>query len=296
MKEVKNRMSYIYKLLDEKTAEILNKDSLISLSRPFLAFKSEGKGFKVFRTMFERLNENSDSESLHKDKQLLKEARDWICGYYDSLSPELRNEYNHYGIKSDLQIAMTIFFQTYCGYFTSTNLEDALTRKKYIEDNKQLCYGKNKYVKLSVEVNKLNNLFWTSNKDYHFKCDTRQDDDSINGVIKGTLHIHKIEYSTPSKLKQPFATFNGSDDRQVSSLLKYVNEYYSLQNETRLMFRIPSYRPNESVVGFNCYYPAIHFESFEQQMVYLIKSICLEALKYPEYVYLEIHDFEIKNF
>ena len=62
----------------------------------------------------------------------------------NSLSPELRNEYNHYGIKSDLQIAMTIFFQTYCGYFTSTNLEDALTRKKYIEDNKQLCYGKNK--------------------------------------------------------------------------------------------------------------------------------------------------------
>ena len=175
-------------------------------------------------------------------------------------------------------------------------MEDELIRKKYIEDNKQLCYGKDKYVKLSVEGNKLNNLFWTSNKDYHFKCDTRQDADSFNGGIKGTLHMHRIEYSTPLELKQPFVAFNWSDDRRISYLLKYVNEYYSLQNETRVMLRIPSYRPNESVVGFNCYYPAIRFESFEQQMVYLIKSICLEAIKYPEYVYLEIHDYEIKNF
>ncbi len=288
-------MSYIYKLLDEKTADILDKDMLISLSRPFFAFKSEGKGFKVFKTMFERLKEDSKIESLHTDKQLIKETHEWICGYYDSLSTELRNEYDQYGIKSDLQIAMTIFFQTYCGYFTSINLDDETTRKKYIEDNEFLCKGKNKYVKLSVEENDLQKLFWTSNNDYHFKCDTQQDDAHLFGGIRGALHIHKIEYSTPEGLKQPFAAFNGSDDRKISSLLKYVNEHYGSQNEIRLMFRIPSYRPNESVVGFNCSYPPIHFESFEQQMVYVIKSVCLEALYYPDYVYLEVHNFEIKD-
>lgn len=289
-------MSYIYKLLDEKTAEILNKDNLISLSRPFFVFKSEGKGFKVFRTMLERLNEDTMMKSLHTDKQLLKETREWIYGYYNSLSTDLKNEYDNYGLKSDLQIAMTIYFQTYCGYFTSQNLDDESVRKEYIENNKSLCHGKDQYVKLPIEENNLNKLFWTSNNsDYHFKCDTQQKDLDAFGSIRGTLHIHEIEYSDTKKLKQPFNAFNGMDNRRISSLLKYVNDQYFSQNEKRLMFRIPSYRPNESVVGFNCYYPSFHFGSFEQQMVYVIGSICLEAIKYPDYVYLTINNFEIKD-
>lgn len=289
-------MEYIYKLLDDKTTDILQKEKSISLSRPFLAFKSEGRGFKVFRTMMDRLKESSNLELLYTDKQLLKETHNWICGYYDSLPLDLKDEYDYYGIKSDLQIAMTIYFQTYCGYFTSQDLGDESTREKYIENNKSLFHGKDKYVKLSIEENNLNKLFWTSNNsDYNFICDVQQEDIVTFGSIRGTLHIHEIEYSATKDLKKPFIAFNGTDNRRISSLLNYVNDKYFFQNEKRLMFRIPSYRANESVVGFNCCYPSFHFESFEQQMICLIGSICLEAIKYPDYVYLTINNYEIKD-
>ncbi len=59
------------------------------------------------------------------------------------------------------------------------------------------------------------------------------------------------------------------------------------------MLRIPSYKLNESVVGFNSPNSQMSFASFEEQMVCLIHDICKEALKYPEYLYLQINSFEI---
>ena len=245
-------MNYIYKLLDQKTTELLENDNLISLSRPFFAFKSESKGFKVFQTVFDRLKDNSNLDLLNNDEQLIKDTAEWICSYYDSLPEDLKNEYSPHDINSDLRILMTIFFQTYCGYFTRQNLDNETTRKKYTEENRSLCQGKNKYVKLSIEENDLDKFFWiTYNNKYHFKCDACQESSDSSDNIRGVLHVHDVRYSTSEKLKQPFNSFNRIDDRRISSLLKYVNEHYCSQDEIRLMFRIPSYKPNESVVAFS---------------------------------------------
>ena len=288
-------MEYIYKLLDETTLDLLDNRNIISFSRPFYHFKSEGKGFKVFRTMINRLNESALTALLHTDEKLLNETREWIKGYYDSLPPNIREEYSSLDIKSDLQIAMTVYFQTYCGYFTAVNLDDESVRKDFIKNNDRLCQNKVKYARIPIVENSLDRIYWVSNNDnlYHFKCDSQQKDIESFGCIRGSLHIHEVEYSDSQFLKHPYAVFNDIGNRRISSLLMYVDDKYCYQNEIRLMFRIPSYRPNESVVGFNCRYPSIIFNSLEEQMVYTISCICSEAKLYPNYVYLSIDKYDI---
>ena len=288
-------MKYVYKLLDETTLDLLDNKNVISFSRPFCHFKSEGKGFKVFRSMINRLNESASNSLLHTDKKLLNSTREWIDGYYDSLSSNIREEYSDSDIKSDLQIAMTIYFQIYCGYFTAENLDDESARNSFIKNNYKLYYNKVKYARIPITENSLDRIYWVSNKDeiYCFSCDSQQKDIESPECIRGSLHIHKVEYSNTQYLKHPYAVFNNTGNRRISSLLMYVDDEYCDQNEIRLMFRIPSYRPNQTVLGFNCQYPSICFNSLEEKMVYTISGICSEAKKYPQYVYLRINKYDI---
>lgn len=289
-------MEYIYKLLDKRTVELLAKKSIISLSRPFCAFKSEGKGFKVFRMMQEEMQKAISLPLLQTNEKLLKETHRWVCGYINSIPPDLKAEYPRIEcIKSDLLIAMTIYFQTYCGYFTTLDLCDKSVRTNYSEKNKKLCENKIGFARIPIAENNLDKTYWISKEDegYCFSCDPQQDRKEAFGCIRGSLHIHDVEYSGPENLKAPYNVFNENGSRRSSSLLKYVDNNYCNQNEKRLMLRIPSYRPNETVLGFPIHYSPEKPCSFDEQMLCTIYGICSEANKYPEYVYLSIDEFDI---
>lgn len=285
-------MKYIYKLIDKATYEILKDKSAISLSRPIMtAFKSEAKGFKLFRQMLDMNLENISIEELCSDKDLRINVLEWIKGYKESLSDELKKEYSCEYIKSDLEIAMSEYFRTYCGYFSYKNLEDKTTYKKFIMKYPGLSNGKDFCIKIPTESNHLD-AYATSWKEsgeekyvyeFHKKIESEEDSYFEDAV----LHIHGVKYVDSYRLKMPFKDFNQNDDRRISSLLKYLDEKYSDQAENRLMLWIPRREVYDSIPFYS--------DSFVEMMINVVRNLCLEAQKYPEFIYLKIEEFDVSK-
>ena len=287
-------MNYLYKLLDETTQRELVEHNRISLSRPFFEFKSEGKGISIFRNIKDLIDNASNPDEITPTKKILSKVKVWIDDYYHSLPDDIRKNYSYdYDIDDDLLIAMTIYCQSYCGYFTKVNLQNKETREEYLLQNKRLSFNKSAYVKIPVESNMLDQLFWISrNDDYTFNYSNDQSDNIFVDGIKASLHIHKVEHAPTGELTNPFVAFNGKDNRCISSLLKYLNEDYRHQDEERIVLRIPSYKPMESTTGFFNLYNTKQYHSVEEHVFYILASTYRQAKNYPRFIYLRINDYE----
>lgn len=148
-------MDYLYKLLDETTKRELVNNRRISLSRPFFEFKSEGKGVAVFREIEKMIESGVELESIIPTQKVIEKISTWVKDYYNSLPENIRKTYSYnYDISRDLLIAMTIYCQTYCGYFTGDDLFDKEIRKKYLLSNSRVVRDKCAYVRIPKEKGK----------------------------------------------------------------------------------------------------------------------------------------------
>lgn len=293
-------MVFLYKLLDEKTYELLRREQLLSFSRPFFVFKSERKVFRLLREIIEKISKKESKKppcSWCKDGKLIKLAEEWIQEYRESMLGKYGEHYSDADVRSDLHIILTQYFQMYCGYFTSTDLDNPQIREQYIEDNPTLFRNKETqkthYVKISIYPKYFTEEVWVSKKEdlSKFYYTSNERDKRVYGGIKSTLYMHGVEYASHDKLVKPFETFNGKDKRKLSSFLKYVSSNYNKQNEVRLMLYLPGPCPNNNTSSFTPSPMCYRAESFAQQMVHDVVDFYQQALEYPENVYLHIKEY-----
>lgn len=83
-------LTEIYKLIDYSRKDDLENNKRISLSRPFFQFKSEGKSFKVIRTIREMFDEYGEEKLKAK---MLPQIKTLMIDYGSSL-PSKKNIQN----------------------------------------------------------------------------------------------------------------------------------------------------------------------------------------------------------
>lgn len=284
-------MKYLYKLLDETTFEILLDKNAISLSRPLMSgFKYEAVGFKIFKEFSKLDRKNTSVKDLCADSKLRKQVNEWFQGYMDSIPTELKDEFkSKTTILNYIEIIMSEYFRTYCGYLSFESLDKDEIWQQYKKKNRNFVIKRTHCVKIPIETNHFDSYAtsWKHCGDdtylFHKVIDSKSSSDYNDAV----LHIHGVEYKNPTFLEKPFILFNSDNNRKISSLLKYVDVRFNEQAEKRLMLWIPNrILDNQEIVQFTT-------DSFEEMLIYKIRKICLESLEYPKYVYLKIEGHEI---
>lgn len=289
-------LTEIYKLIDYSRKDDLENNKRISLSRPFFQFKSEGKSFKVIRTIREMFDEYGEEKLKAK---MLPQIKTLMIDYGSSLPS--KKKYSEYDIRSDLQIQMCLFFQTYCGYFTIEKLDDSETLRKYLEQNKSLNETgsiKTHYVKIPIASNGLNHIQWVNKAktdEMVFFPDRSNTKYWNSNNLCGFLYVHEVEYPLQISARTVFNNFNGKDERRLSSHFTYVGEQYIAQKEERLLFRLPSYSPHQSTVACPDLFADHCCTSIEERVFYDMLSAYEYAKNFPDYIYLRITDFEINE-
>lgn len=293
---------YIYKLVDETTKNELQNNKRISLSRPFVEFGSERKGFAAIEAIIKMVDKYpSNIKSITPSPQCIKLIEKMREDYIASLPPKISSEYtnNFSHIISDFRIIITRYFHIYCGYFTDVNLDDPILLDEYRNANKGIAKGKCGYMKIPFEDNNLYGSWSTDMLEHAFTYDeTLQNDNNSSAKIKGRIFWEPIQYVDSVQLSDPFSKFNGEDDRCMLSFIKYLKLQYGEQDERRLLFSLSSINPGESI---NVFSVKTDFDksaglSIDECLFYHFVNIYIQSKFYPRYLYLHIDNFEYKAF
>lgn len=293
---------YIYKLVDETTKNELQNNKRISLSRPFVEFGSERKGFAAIEDIIKLVDRYSDNiESIKPTSQCINQIMRMRENYISSFTPKTSSDYtnNPSFLFSDFRIILTRYFHIYCGYFTNINLDDPARLANYRAANKEISGKKCGYVKIPVEENGLDGAWSTDMIEHPFTCDAKSPKNDVsNSRIQGRVFLEQIQYADSTRLSDPFSKFNGEDDRCMLSFLKYLKQKYKKQGERRLLFSLSSINPGETI---NAFPRTIDFEnsadhSIDSWLFYYLVDIYVQSKDYPRFLYLHIDTFEYKAF
>ena len=156
-------MGTVFKLIDDIEKNDIQKNKRMSLSRPLLSFgEPEGLVVDFFRDINRLVEDTQDIFSVKPTDELLCKIREWYMMYYGSLPDNHQASYTAFDVKSDLQILMCIYFQTYCGYFTNADLFCDKSRKHYFESNSDFIkkYNKTAILKIEIEENEFDCIPW----------------------------------------------------------------------------------------------------------------------------------------
>lgn len=296
-------MSNIYRLVNEKEKIDIQKNGRLSLSRPLLKYgEPEGLLLDFFRDINKLIQvQSKDILEIKPTENLLNKIKQWYIFYYESFPNEIKLIYNDpYNLLSDLRILMCAYFKTYCGYFTHVNLDSEKIRSNYFSSNEKFISKTKKtaYVKIDVESNELNNIYWecspaSDQADFIFNPSSYQR--KFKNNILASLHLHDIQYLDNNfSALQIFQKFNLEEKRDSSCWFKFTKKYLNSQQEKRLIFYLPSHKINSSILAYNNTFSNTGYTSLEESLFYYALSTMLYAKNnFPEYVYLKINNFEI---
>lgn len=279
----------LYKLIESHLADNFGSKKRISLSRPLNEFGvPEGLAFDFFRKINE-VAKCTDSFITPPENILLR-IKEWCASYFESTYPQ---GYCPQNVKSELFNILTVYFQTYCGYFTYDNLFDKKTLVEYLKLNSGFVEKYKKTYVLQAE-------FPDDDSIWKLNC---QFDEWIFEKVKekqfgliGYLRNKKVVYLENNiKDKDIFDLFNNIDDRRASSLFKYTKKYLENQHEQRIIFNLPSYHAGESRIAHN--YPHEHkFSSLEEEIFFYCLEVARDAIKNSKkYLYLKIDNLNIRK-
>lgn len=296
----------IYKLIDDDVRNDIISKNAISLTRPLLNFgPPEGLVLEFFRDIMKLTKECDGYSNITPTKDILSKIKNWYEGYYYSLGDD---SYSLCDIYTDLQIIMTIYFQTYCGYFTKQNLFDKKTLDKYLKDNK--CFAtkfNKKYILktvINVEENNVYSKEWELKKNdknnvpSEYKFFDEKNPSPFNNNIIAYVNATRVEYM-PNDFSfcDLFDIFNTIDKRKISTFFKYLDADYSSQQEIRLITYLPSYRYNSITTACPNLFIFNEEEQLETKLFYYAVSV-YDYIKrnFPERIYLDIEGkYEIKD-
>lgn len=308
-------MEYIYKLLDEKAREDLLQNGRIQFSRP-RKFKSERAGaLKIFETFEDYVEKNGEKNLLDKtpSKKDLENAYLWLQSYFCSL-PEYERKYQeeYYSswpkevrdirplestVFSDIRLLTTLYFQSYCAYFTTIDLFDAEKRNAYIEKNRNLSNNKVGYVRIPITINYLNKIDWACDeKVYEFAVMENVNSAQIKSKITAQMHHEEVVYTGKRKADEVFSRFNTFDERKINAFFKYINPNYLEQSEVRYKIRLSGNTAGQSIIAFDDIVSKVRNPRSYQEFIFnYLLSVYYQSLAYPENVYIKLSNFDCEN-
>lgn len=296
----------IYKLISEEVMKDITQNNSIALSRPLLKFgPPEGTVLEFFRDIAKLVDECDNYLNVLPTDDILAKLKAWYEGYYYSLNDD---SYKMCDVYTDLQIIMTVYFQTYCGYFTCQNLFDEKILKKYISDNRDFVkkYNKKFILKVDIDIKEhsVEATEWElkkTGKEHQpskYTFFESEKPEPFNNNIIAYINAHRIEYMPGDySFCDLFEIFNSFGKRRMSAFFKYLDGDYSSQQEMRIITYIPSSRYNTMTTACDNLFPSKLDDSLERKLFKYAVSVYIYAKSnFPEYIYLDVKKrFEIKT-
>lgn len=156
-------MEYLFKLVDDKEKNDIEKTKTISLSRPLLEFGlPEGLIIDFFRSINSMLRPPNTYEMIAPSQEMLDRITEWYITYLDTFNEVYKTKLSECEVLTELKIFICIYFQTYCGYFTYENLNDEQILKDYLHSNNAFIRKSNKkwILQIPVASNGIDRIPW----------------------------------------------------------------------------------------------------------------------------------------
>ena len=295
----------IYKLISEDVKKDIVQYNSISLSRPLLKFgPPEGTVLEFFRDIAKLVEECDNYLNVLPTNDILAKLKKWYEGYYFSLNDD---SYEMCDVYTDLQIIMTVYFQTYCGYFTCQNLFDEKILEKYISDNYDFVkkFNKKYILKVDIDINEqsVEAAEWElkkTGKEYKppkYTFFESENPKPFNNNIIAYINAHRVEYMPDNySFCDLFEIFNSFGKRRMSAFFKYLDGDYSSQQEMRIITYIPSSCYNSMITACNNLFHSQVDEPLEIKLFKYAVSVYIYAKNnFPDFIYLDVKKrFEIK--
>ena len=285
---------YLFKLIDEEQCRDIMENRRISLSRPLFEFGSpEGIIEDFFRYIDKSVRQQPDINLIEPTPLILNTIREWYQ-YYSESSGSTSDD-----IYSDLRIQINTYFQTYCGYYTKTDLFNDSILESYCQENKKFVRQQRKthVLKIKVPYKEKECTQWELKQDllddsvFLYNANAKMYENNIVSYLK----ICPVVYLDPHlNYKDIFNLFNHQDQRFMSAFFKYSKSYLKSQRETRLILYVPSYKRNKHTLAIHNLFPQ-QTTPLENRLFYYSLSVYHEIKEhFPRYVYLGINEFNIK--
>jgi hypothetical protein len=278
-------MGFLYKLIDKKGLEDA-KRGIISLSHPIFEFKgSEGKFINFAKRIYDKYQ--IKGLKIKPSTIDLKDIKEWVEIYKNTYG----DGFNDCDIDSESMIIFCGIMQAFCGYFTTEDLSDAVTKKEYLSNS----HLKDKIAIIRIDENVFNHLHWRSSNvggeytRFHGDSDDLKD---YNGFMHPTTIKYSINYDDYNELLK---IYNGDELRHSNAWFNILSKDYEWQKERRLLFLIRSFEPNSSRIGCKTVYKPNQKCTSWEEVVY---GNIVDAIDYcnngPRYISLQLNEGEIE--
>lgn len=293
-------MNCIYKLIDDKEKEDIEKTKSISLSRPLLEFGlPEGLIIDFFRDIYFELKSAKNLYLINPSKEIMERITEWYKTYLDTFYEVYNTHLSECEALTDLKIFICLYFQTYCGYFTYESLNDEQILREYLQNNRDFIRKSNKkwIIQIPVVSNGIDRVPWeyrleTDEKTDRFVFCQNNNAKLFDHNIVASLHKHNVEYlDNRTSLKELFLRYN--KNRSSATWFKYSKQYLEPQKESRIIFHLPSYEINSLRVACDSLFSKC-YNSMAEALFYYSVSVAKNSLdNFPQYVFLRISDYKI---
>ncbi|MGE4572127.1 MAG: hypothetical protein AB7E09_05215 [Candidatus Izemoplasmatales bacterium] len=279
-------MGYLYKLVDKKGLKDA-KNGIISLSRPILEFKgSEGKFINFAKRIYEKYQ--NKGLKIKPSETDLEDIQEWIKIYKKTYGDSFRDV----DIHSESMIIFCGIMQGFCGYFTSEDLSDEVTKKEYLSKS----HLKDKIAIIKIDETVFDHLQWSSLKvegEYvKFHGDT--DGEKFVGFMHPTTITYSEKYDDYDEL---LSIYNGDEVRKSHTWFNNLSKDFEWQKEKRLLFILRSLNPNELRIGCDSVYKCGHTRISWEEVVY---GNIVDAIHYcsngPRFITLKLGKEKIEFF
>jgi hypothetical protein len=278
-------LGYLYKLVDKKGLEDAEK-GIISLSHPIFEFKgSEGKFINFAKRIYDKYQKKGlEIEPSETD---LEDIKEWIEIYKKTYGESLKDS----DINSESMIIFCGIMQGFCGYFTTEDLSDEVTKNEYLSKS-QL---KDKIAIIRIDEEVFNHLHWRSlNVGGEYTKFYGDPDDIMN--FNGFMHPTTIKYTRNYDDYNELLTIYNSDQlRHSNTWFNILSNEYEWQKEKRLLFLIRSLEPNSSRIGCKTVYKTDQKCTSWEEVVY---GNIFDAIYYccngPRFISLKLDDGKIE--
>ncbi len=276
-------MGYLYKLIDKKALNDA-KDGKIALSRPIFSFQgSEGRIIDFAKDIKNRYCDKMPTMKSKDEKEIEK----WIDAFKKSY-PEKINDYD---LITEAQIIFHGILSAYCGYFTTSNLDDPATRKEYIEKN----YGlkdKIAYIKIDERILRPQSHWRSSENEFVYQIFNANNNDLFGR--NGFLHPIDVEYIDDSKdYYTHLKRFNNAKFRDAHYWFTLIDKKYEDQKEKRLVFLPMSLEPHSCTIAVPAKYPLQGDSIVEKIFTIIVNTIDYCITKGEQFIYLKLDPSDI---